>query len=113
MPIKDPEKRKAAHKKYMREVWYPNNQKTHGVRVALNKRQRRDWFAGLKVGKMCATCGEKHPACLDFHHSDPSLKEFSVAEAVSRGLSRDKIIKEMAKCVVLCANCHRKHHGSL
>jgi hypothetical protein len=53
-------------------------------------------------------CGEKHPAALDFHHTDPSTKKASVGS-----LNMDSIAAinaEIAKCIVLCSNCHRKLH---
>jgi hypothetical protein len=57
----------------------------------------------------CADCGEKHPACLDFHHLDESQKGQTIARMVVRA-SPANIDAEIAKCVVLCANCHRKRH---
>lgn len=54
----------------------------------------------------CICCGEKDPACLDFHH----LKDKE--EQLSHMLTHSKtaIDLEINKCVVLCANCHRKLH---
>jgi hypothetical protein len=69
------------------------------------------WFAELKVQLACSRCGEDHPACLQFHHRDPKAKDVSVANAVRRGWSRERILRELAKCDVLCANCHFKHHA--
>jgi hypothetical protein len=54
----------------------------------------------------CATCGENHPATLDHHHLDPTQKRFTVGAYRSRPWPT--LLKEIAKCVVLCANCHRK-----
>jgi hypothetical protein len=71
--------------------------------------QRREWFNEFKKTLKCIKCGEDHIACLDFHHRDPKQKEFSIAGAVSHS-NKEKVIKELEKCDVLCANCHRKHH---
>lgn len=49
-------------------------------------------------------------ACLEFHHKDPSKKEVTLSRAVNNGWSIERMEKEIAKCVVLCANCHRKLH---
>jgi len=54
----------------------------------------------------CKTCNEADPIVLDFDHI--SDKEFNISEAVSHGLSLDKLQKEMDKCDILCANCHRR-----
>lgn len=55
----------------------------------------------------CIICGEKDIACLDFHHLKD--KKFNISNEVGN-LSKNKLTDEMNKCVVLCANCHRKLH---
>ena len=55
----------------------------------------------------CAICDEKDIACLDFHHLRD--KEFNIANEI-KNLSIDNLKKEIDKCIVLCANCHRKLH---
>jgi hypothetical protein len=100
------------HKKYMREVWYPNNRAKHIAMVAKSKAER--YAAQMKEIRLlkvaCSKCGENNPACLDFHHRDPNKKADSVSSMLSRGLRLKTILKEVAKCEVLCANCHRKEH---
>lgn len=58
----------------------------------------------------CVVCGEDDPAALDFHHVDPATKSFNVA-SVGRSKSLQAVDRELAKCVVLCASCHRKVHA--
>jgi hypothetical protein len=82
--------------------------------VADRTRRRRElgeWFAIFKQTLACARCGENDPACLDFHHRDPATKDMDLASVVHRGWSKARIFEEVAKCVVLCANCHRKLHA--
>ena len=67
------------------------------------------WFRRYKETLSCEVCGENHPACLDFHHIDPSLKKFSVSAKRDRP-SLKQLQEEIAKCQVLCANFHRKEH---
>lgn len=67
----------------------------------------------IKSLLVCELCGENTIECLDFHHRDPDQKERSIANAANRGWSVERIQKEMAKCSVLCANCHRKLHAGL
>lgn len=57
----------------------------------------------------CAVCTEDDIACLDYHHIDPEEKSFSMSCRVKRRILRT-LLRESAKCVVLCSNCHRKHH---
>lgn len=69
------------------------------------KNQFKQWKSSLK----CQICSESEEICLDFHHLDPSSKEDGVSKLLDRG-SKDRIIQEVNKCVVLCACCHRKVH---
>lgn len=57
----------------------------------------------------CAICGEKEQCCLDFHHLRD--KEFVVSAGVD--VSKERLFDEIDKCVVLCANCHRKLHAGI
>lgn len=54
--------------------------------------------------KSCSTCPESRVACLDFHHLRD--KEFNISEKIGK-LSWVRIINEIQKCEVICANCHR------
>ena len=63
------------------------------------------------LGGKCITCGySRSMHALDFHHRDPSEKDFTVSQYAN--LSWDKIVKELEKCDLLCANCHRELHDS-
>jgi len=55
-------------------------------------------------------CGETNPTTLDFHHKDPNTKDFNISNAISRRSSVENLDKEIAKCIVLCANHHRIRH---
>lgn len=57
----------------------------------------------------CAKCGENRLYVLDFHHIDPSTKDGTITR-MSTKYSLDRLQKEIDKCVVLCANCHREFH---
>jgi hypothetical protein len=58
----------------------------------------------------CVDCGESHPACLDFHHLDPKQKSENINYMLRNNRTWPTIEAEIAKCVVLCSNCHRKRH---
>ena len=70
----------------------------------------KQWFRDFKQGLQCGVCGEGHPATLDFHHRDPSNKEFDIGYGVSKCYPVARMLTEIEKCDVLCANCHRKLH---
>ncbi len=59
--------------------------------------------------KACAICGESDLVVLEMDHIDPSSKFFSISQAVKLGHSWAIILEELAKCRVLCANCHKRH----
>lgn len=80
---------------------YRNNRKKYRQKI-------RDIINRIKsVG--CCVCGEKEPCCLDFNHLRD--KEFVIAAATD--ISVERLMKELEKCVVLCANCHRKLHAGI
>jgi transposase len=61
-----------------------------------------------EAGGKCSICGyDRCQQALEFHHLDPSLKEFDLGrKGVTRSLARSRA--EARKCVLLCANCHRE-----
>ena len=60
--------------------------------------------------KKCEVCGyHKSLAALEFHHKNPKEKDFFLSDR-NLTLSWGEIQKELDKCVLLCANCHREEH---
>jgi hypothetical protein len=108
MPFKDIEKYRAYQREYKRR-WYKENKDKHISYVRKRDAGIQTWFRRYKETLSCEICGENHPACLDFHHIDPSQKKFSVSTRRDRP-SLKQLQEEIAKCQVLCANCHRKEH---
>ena len=74
-------------------------------RIEINKKYIRD----VKSKSKCVRCPEQHPACLDFHHPQGS-KKHNLHQAFDISWSLKRIKEEIAKCEILCANCHRKEH---
>lgn len=65
------------------------------------------------MGGCCYECDVSGPSAIfDFHHVDGSDKRFGIGED---GIPRrwDKIVAELEKCVMLCANCHREVHAGV
>lgn len=108
MAYKDPhdERLKAARRKW----YYANKEKQATYREARRDTLRK-WLRASRV--QCNRCSEDHPACLDYHHLDPSEKDIALAQAFHDGWSIERMQKEIEKCEVLCSNCHRKEHGSV
>ena len=72
---------------------------------------RKEWYHELMSTKCCIKCGESTFECLDWHHVDPKQKDGSVPVFINEFRSMKQILNEMSKCVILCANCHRKFHA--
>lgn len=63
-----------------------------------------------KLGNKCCKCGyNKCEAALEFHHTDPNEKDFVLAGAK---YGKEKMLKELEKCILVCANCHREIHAN-
>ena len=55
----------------------------------------------------CADCGGTFPPwIMDFDHRDPAQKSFSIAAGKVLLKSRELLLAEIAKCDIVCANCH-------
>jgi len=108
MPFKDPEKRREYQRAYMRN-WYQKNKAKHISYVRNRAGRIEAWLKEYKSSLSCLECGESHPACLEFHHLNPEDKKFSIGRK-ERRKSLKSLKDEIAKCRVLCANCHRKEH---
>ena len=105
MSYKDRDEQNAAWRR-----WYRDNAKRKMAWQRRRKLEIRAWWTELKSSKRCERCGEADPDCLQFHHLDPTTKEVTVSRAVAGAWSRERILAEVAKCEVLCANCHLKLH---
>lgn len=76
-----------------------------------------DWRKRCKIklvdykGGCCERCGySKSIAVLQFHHTDPSEKDFTIS---GRSYSFERLKKEVDKCILVCANCHLEIHEEL
>ena len=97
-----------ANKDYQHE-WFLRNRQKQIDKVRLNRQKVRVWIREYKSRLSCQVCGESRAPCLDFHHTEE--KDGTLASVIARGWSIERIEREIAKCVVLCANCHRMEHS--
>lgn len=67
------------------------------------------WWINFKKQYSCKYCGESDPVCLDFHHRNKEDKILAVSQLLWKN-NMDVLLKEIEKCDVLCANCHRRWH---
>ena len=94
-----------ARKKELRNI----NPEKHRQEAIKRQKEQSEWLYSLKTS--CIICGESEPVCLDFHHKNPSEKEFTIGKHQTR--SKERLLKEIEKCVCLCSNCHRKVHAGI
>jgi 5-methylcytosine-specific restriction endonuclease McrA len=84
------------------------------LREAVKKRRKRlRLMAREHLGGKCMLCGySRCLEALDFHHRDPKKKDFGLSEG---GITRswEKTKKEIEKCALICANCHREVHAGI
>lgn len=99
----------------------PDAERRRQIRSAINRRhyekvsapRRREQYAEFrrfideyKLGRGCVDCGYAvNPAALDFDHREPGKKAGTVATMYS--YTRERLLVELSKCDVRCANCHR------
>lgn len=90
--------------------WYTNNKEYALEQQRLKKRQKKLWAIEY-LGGCCSSCGGTfHPSIYEFHHLDPMTKDRDPSKMLQ--LSQGRLQKELDKCKLLCANCHRlEHHG--
>lgn len=78
------------------------------VRIGVDKKRK---IVEL-MGGACVRCGyHKYDGALQMHHVDPSVKDREWTQLRNAGWER--ILEEIAKCVLLCANCHCEMHEEL
>lgn len=74
--------------------------------------QRRIDILEYKGGK-CSRCGyEKCRSALELHHRDPTQKDPQIFKRKSNVMKWERLIPELDKCDLVCANCHREIHAN-
>jgi hypothetical protein len=87
---------------------------TTGSKRIASWRHKTKLAAIEMLGGSCCICGySKCKAALEFHHVDPGTKVRHVAKMTSHPRKKLEILKEVKKCVLLCANHHREFHAGL
>lgn len=109
MPIKCPSKRKEKQREYSK-AHYERNKAASIERVRLQKIKARQEWENFKASLQCIKCGENHPATLDFHHLVKDSSNKKINRLTANGAYKQAMVEIQTKCVVLCSNCHRRHH---
>jgi hypothetical protein len=90
--------------------WYQRNRATHKERVRVATRglnaANKARLLAFKAGHPCVDCGVSDPLVLEFDHLRD--KRWTISSMVTGNFPWTTIESELAKCVVRCANCHRR-----
>jgi hypothetical protein len=90
--------------------WYENNKEEHIKSVAKNRKAAiktaQQYVWDYLSTRSCVDCGESNPVVLEFDHVR-GRKKMSVSNLAKEGYSIKTIQKEIEKCEIRCANCHR------
>jgi len=102
----------AEYLKEKRKIQYDLNPDEIKSKWNLAKKQKtlriRTFLEEYKNSCSCKKCGENRSYVLDFHHLEPTQKDFNLGDASKYSLKRIK--NELEKCVALCRNCHSEFH---
>lgn len=99
------QKEKTAH---LKALWHQRNKERRRVAIRLRRSAKRQYVQDLKEGKSCLDCGIEYPPYVyDFDHLPEFEKSFPLSSTGMRDKTLDQIIAEVAKCELVCANCHR------
>ena len=97
---------------YKREWNYRNRQQRQEYRDEYIKKRKENLIT--TKGGRCVKCGIEfdgtNSAIFDFHHINPEEKEFPLNKGTLNKLSMARILNELAKCDLVCSNCHRLIH---
>jgi len=101
---------KSCHSQY-RKRHYEDNRRKYLEKATKHRRVTakvlREKMVKLLQGRCCQTCGFDNIVTLEFHHRNPDDKLMCVSDMLARNHSWAKILLEIEKCDILCANCHR------
>ena len=85
---------------------YKNNKKQYLKRNARSFAKRQEFVRNFK-SRPCQDCGVQYPYyVMDFDHRENEVKELQINQVILYTI--EKLKREIAKCDVVCANCHRE-----
>lgn len=70
------------------------------------KKEFWNWYKNLKT-EPCSDCKNTYdPVVMDWDHKPDEIKIQSIAD-IARSCNKEKVLTEIVKCELVCANCHR------
>ena len=75
------------------------------------RKRTKEKAVEYKGGK-CSICNyDRCVSALEFHHLEPSKKDFTLSQSMN--IAWNKVKEELDKCILVCANCHREIHEGI
>lgn len=90
---------------------YEDENCSHAQAITIKRRAIKKALIARHGGK-CERCG--YDTCmraLEFHHLDPTKKDFGISNTLTKSFS--SLCEETDKCILLCSNCHAEEHQRL
>lgn len=98
---------KSCNREYQKK-WFSSNLEVQRERSLRNGKRATERNSAFILDYLlchpCSDCGEQDIRVLEFDHVEEKLKSVSI---MRRGYSLESVMEEIAKCEVVCANCHR------
>jgi hypothetical protein len=90
-------------------AWYRANKDRRRAKVQADRLAHVAWLDSLKEGKPCADCGRTYPPyVMEWDHLPGAMKTLVLADTRRAAHSKKRILAELEKCELVCANCHRE-----
>lgn len=97
---------------YDRNYYHTKVDKKRKLNLTNQRRARvRSMLDDYLSNKSCVDCGITDRRVFEFDHV-AGIKELEISNAMRHGWSWERLLKEIAKCEIRCANCHRIRHYS-
>lgn len=93
-------------KKYTQHKWYKNNKDKIIIGRKKSVQRAKDFIQKKLLISSCVDCGEQDWVVLEFDHLHDKRK--SISKMMLEGFGVATIEEEIAKCDIVCANCHRR-----
>lgn len=88
--------------------YHAQNREAQKERNAKNRETAQAFVYDYLLLHPCVDCGESDPIILEFDHLDPLVKDGHLSSMTNNTTSVRTLLKEIDKCEVRCANCHRR-----
>ena len=116
LPLADFARYGEGHQSYCRScqreydaAWYQANKARRKTKVRADRAAHIAWLDSLKEGMPCADCGRVYPPyVMEWDHLPGTEKTLVMSDTRRSAHARERILAEIAKCELVCANCHRE-----